>query len=398
MVINSLGLITDFALSSNPTPASALSIPVVKACIDRIGSALSTCPILLYRKEGKRNVQIKEDPILDMLNVETNREAVAPTFKETLNLHYSLNGSGLADIVLNEDKYPYLFNISSSNYDVYRDNTGRIYYDITLTSGSNIIRYEENILNLKWTSWDGITAINSVKQLQTTLKNALQMRLHSLHWFENYANPSLVLTAPPEMGEDAIRNLKAQLDELRTGVGNSGKTMLLETGMTVEKLTDSFVNSQFEQLVRFLNGEIARFFGMQPHKVAIMDQANFANVEVMNAEFLSDTIQPLANKWACELIRKLLWPNPHYGRKYFFKFDLDNVNRAELLSRYQAWSAAISAGILSPNECREMEGRDPYDGGDDFKIALNLGDPGGNPADSKTKEDLKNKNKNGAKK
>jgi hypothetical protein len=27
------------------------------------------------------------------------------------------------------------------------------------------------------------------------------------------------LTAPPEMGEDAIRNLKAQLDELRTGVG-----------------------------------------------------------------------------------------------------------------------------------------------------------------------------------
>ena len=48
------------------------------------------------------------------------------------------------------------------------------------------------------------------------------------------------------------------------------------------------------------------------------------------------------------------------------EFVVDDLVRADLSTRMNAYSVAIAARVLSPNEARRMENRPAYAGGDDF--------------------------------
>jgi phage portal protein BeeE len=51
-------------------------------------------------------------------------------------------------------------------------------------------------------------------------------------------------------------------------------------------------------------------------------------------------------------------------------FDTEALLRADTLTRFRAHQIAISTGIRTPNEAREMENLEPYEGGDEFVMAL----------------------------
>jgi phage portal protein BeeE len=64
------------------------------------------------------------------------------------------------------------------------------------------------------------------------------------------------------------------------------------------------------------------------------------------------------------------------------KFDTSAFLRANTTERIRAYQMAIMSGILTPNEAREREGQEPYEGGDDFVMALPgtpMAGPGDNP-------------------
>jgi phage portal protein BeeE len=48
------------------------------------------------------------------------------------------------------------------------------------------------------------------------------------------------------------------------------------------------------------------------------------------------------------------------------RFDADEFMRADLTTRVKASQVQIASGMLTPNEARFIEGREPYDGGDAF--------------------------------
>jgi phage portal protein BeeE len=48
------------------------------------------------------------------------------------------------------------------------------------------------------------------------------------------------------------------------------------------------------------------------------------------------------------------------------RFDATEFLRADLMTRVQAQTMQIANGSLTPNEAREIENREPYDGGDTF--------------------------------
>jgi hypothetical protein len=48
------------------------------------------------------------------------------------------------------------------------------------------------------------------------------------------------------------------------------------------------------------------------------------------------------------------------------RFNADEFMRADLTTRVRAQQVQILSGTLSPNEARQQENREPYDGGDKF--------------------------------
>jgi hypothetical protein len=48
------------------------------------------------------------------------------------------------------------------------------------------------------------------------------------------------------------------------------------------------------------------------------------------------------------------------------RFNADEFMRADVTTRVRAEQVQIMSGTLSPNEARQMENREPYEGGDFF--------------------------------
>jgi hypothetical protein len=51
-------------------------------------------------------------------------------------------------------------------------------------------------------------------------------------------------------------------------------------------------------------------------------------------------------------------------------FNADEYMRADLSTRVRASQMQIASGMLTPNEARHIEGREPYEGGDEFVLNL----------------------------
>jgi hypothetical protein len=52
------------------------------------------------------------------------------------------------------------------------------------------------------------------------------------------------------------------------------------------------------------------------------------------------------------------------------RFNADEFMRADLITRVRAQQVQIMSGTLSPNEARQQENREPYEGGDQFVIGI----------------------------
>jgi HK97 family phage portal protein len=52
------------------------------------------------------------------------------------------------------------------------------------------------------------------------------------------------------------------------------------------------------------------------------------------------------------------------------RFNSDEFTRADLMTRVRAQHAQIMSGTLTPNEAREIENREPYEGGDQFVMGV----------------------------
>jgi crotonobetainyl-CoA:carnitine CoA-transferase CaiB-like acyl-CoA transferase len=54
-----------------------------------------------------------------------------------------------------------------------------------------------------------------------------------------------------------------------------------------------------------------------------------------------------------------------FPKEYELRFDLSTLLRAEIDVRFAAYTQALAAGWMTPNEVRAGEGLDPVDGGDE---------------------------------
>ena len=114
-----------------------------------------------------------------------------------------------------------------------------------------------------------------------------------------------------------------------------------------------------EQLVH----DIARIYRVPAHLInAKGDGQTYQNQEAAGINFVRHTLLP----WIQKLEQGLSSILPG---KQTVRFNADAYLRSETLTRYQSYQLAIANGILSRNEVRSLENREPYEGGDEMLYA-----------------------------
>ena len=86
--------------------------------------------------------------------------------------------------------------------------------------------------------------------------------------------------------------------------------------------------------------------------------------------FVVYTGRPWLVRWEQALNRKLLLLDER--QRYYYEFLVDGLLRGDFESRMRGYWTAIQSGTLSPNEVRDLENRNPRDGGDVYLQPANM--------------------------
>jgi HK97 family phage portal protein len=179
-------------------------------------------------------------------------------------------------------------------------------------------------------------------------------------FFKNGTNIGGVAQHPKTLGEKAKEYLKKSLQE-KTGVGNANSLLILEEGMTYQKVGIPPEDAQFLETRKFQTTDIARFFNVPPHMVGDLERSTNNNIEEQAIEFVVYTLRPWLVRIEQEHIKSLMTEKDR--NKYFTEHLVDGLLRGNTVSRNTALQIQRQNGIINADEWREIENKNPIPDG-----------------------------------
>ena len=232
-------------------------------------------------------------------------------------------------------------------------------------------KYTNNeILHVFGLSFDGVKGVSPIRYTAESIGIGLAAQKMESSSFGKGLHAGGMIELPPEyagmmgstddeakeyMGEvrDSIRKL------YRSGPDSWHDILLLEPGWKFNQFKLSF---EIEKLVankKFTLADVARIFGVPLHKLMEMDKATFSNIEHQGIEYVQDGVMPLTMNFEAEYNDKLLKESEKF--EHFFRIDLKGLMRADIKSRFEAYSIMLgrnAPGWAESAEIRELEDMD----------------------------------------
>lgn len=305
-------------------------------------------------------------PVHYLLHSRPCKEMSAMCFKETMVRDALLWGNAYAEIEFSRNGMPRaLWRLLPSRMQIFRSEENLdIYYRYFAIDGRVFELPQSRIFHLKGLG-DGLIGDSIVGYAAKSIAAGLASEDTNNKLMENQLVPSGIITHPGKLSADAAERLKTQFAKKYSGRDNAGKPILMEEGMRFEPVTVKPEDAQFLESRRFGIEEIARWFGVPPHKLGDLERATFSNIEHQSLEFVTDALMPWVKKLEEEADYKLLRGSVD---GYYTKIDVRGLLRGDNKSRMEYYKGGVTNGIFSINDCRAWEDLPPVDGGDEHFV------------------------------
>jgi len=251
----------------------------------------------------------------------------------------------------------------------------RLRYTAWDDTGRAVVLAARDVLHLHGLGFDGVTGYSVAHLAREGIGAALAAERSGAALFGNGAVGLGVLETPGELGLDAAQRLRESWEEAYRGSSKHHKTAILEQGLTWKPTAIPNKDAQWIEAREFGVSELARWLRIPPHKIGMLKDATFSNIEEQSREYVTDSLQPWLVRWEQEIARKLL----PIKSDLFAEHLVDGLLRGDTEARFNAYRTAILAGWMSRNEARAIENLNPVEGLDTFLEPLNTGPVGPKP-------------------
>ena len=215
---------------------------------------------------------------------------------------------------------------------------------------------ENEILHIPGLSFDGLIGYSPLTIMREAVGLGMALEDFGATFFRNGTNIGGVAQHPRTLGEKAKEYLKKTL-ESKTGIGNANSLLILEEGMTYQKVGIPPEDAQFLETRKFQITDIARFFNVPPHMVGDLERSTNNNIEEQAIEFVVYTLRPWLVRIEQEIIKSLV--SPKEKSKIFAEHLVDRLLRGNAASRNAALQIQRQNGIINADEWREIENKNP---------------------------------------
>lgn len=213
--------------------------------------------------------------------------------------------------------------------------------------------------------------ISPLEAMRLSFGAAIATQDHAARFFGQGASLSFGVEVPGVLTPDQKDDFGKSLRKRYGGLNNSHAIGILTNGAKfVTGLAPTPEQAQFLGTREFEVEDLCRPYGVPPAMAGSTapGAASFASTDNYDKWFKERGVQPLAERIEEQYDRLVQVPDtiadPSADAE--FKFNLDNVYRVSLLSRYQAYGEGVRGGFLKPKEARSKEDLPPLaDGSDD---------------------------------
>ncbi len=341
---------------------SAENLAVCVSCVNVLSSNIAAMPVLLYRRgpRGTR-VEVLDHPFLTLVRYGPNEFQVFAALIESAIASVELQGNALIEIIRDGDGATIgLRFLPWSWITVQLLPSARLAFDVyepTLTGTAAIRRrlLAGDVIHLKDRSDDGILGRSRLSRARDVLLTATAQQTFARSFLDNGAAPSILVEFAGAMSPEQREQIRTGLQNRHGGTNNAGRALVLDGGLTAKPWQVSPEDAELLASRRFAVEEVARVYGVPPPMIGDLSHGTFTNSREAARWFGQFSLTPRVRRLEAEFNRALFGA----GSDLEVEFDMSSLLRSDPETRWASHKIAVEAGILLPNEVREIEGFNP---------------------------------------
>jgi HK97 family phage portal protein len=361
------------ASGATVTEKSSLGLTAIYSAVKLIAWTLASLPLPVYKRLTPRGKErAPNHPNYKLLHDTPNPEITSFKWRELMSAHQNLWGAGISEIEFDASGRPIaLWPLPPWRVEPKMTENKTILYKLHLDTGGFRILSSYQVLVFPALSCSNHAWMSPIATHRETIGAAMAVREFGARTFGQGTNPSGILKHPGRLKETSEEDIRKKFKESYEGLSKAHRLMLLEDGMTFEKVGLPAEDAQYLETRKFDVSEIARIFNVPLHLLQDHEKSTSwgSGIEEMNLGFVTFTLRPYLVQWEQEIQRRLF-----DGDEYFAEFLIEGLLRGKTTERYNAYQIGRQNGWLSANDIREFENMNPLEGdqGDIYLVPLNF--------------------------
>lgn len=346
----------------------ALQISTVWACIERRATTIASLPFFAYQQKGGQKELARTSRLYSLLHESPNARMTPFEFWRTMVMNHDLRGNAYARIERDaRGEAIALWPMPSDQVESYVLPDASMVYLYRM--GSDVAALaEENVLHLRGLG-NGTTGLAKLEFMNATVNESAAAQVSASKIFGSGGKPTGVLMTDSVLKQDQREALQARFAEMASGT--TSRLYVLEAAMKYQQLSISPEDQQLLETRKFSVEEICRWFDVPP---VLVHHANVttwgSGIEQIVDGFHKLTIRPMLVSIEQSVRKHVMTPAQRASMTAEISFDA--LLRGNAKDRAELYAKNVQNGIMTRNECRQLENLPPVVGANELTAQTNL--------------------------
>lgn len=355
------------------TVDNAMQLSAVWSCVRIISTSVAGLPMGVYQREADGGRKDARDTLLyDIVHTSPNEDMTAFQFWQAMVAAMLLRGNAFAEIMRIGGRIIALDFLLPSRVDMDLDDDGRITYWYRPRKGARRQIERQDMLHIPAFSLDGRVGLSAIRYGADVFGAAMSADDAANGTFKNGLLPTVAFKVDRVLNPDQRDEFRDYVKQV-SGALNSGRSPVLEKGITPESIGINPVDAQLLESRGYSVEEVCRWFGVPPWMVGKTDSGSNwgTGLEQQMIAFLTFSISSITNQIQQCVNKRLLTPVER--RLYYAEFSLEAFLKADSAGRSAWYSQMTQNGIMTRDECRVKENLPRHGGNADvLTVQTNL--------------------------
>ncbi|WP_294636618.1 phage portal protein [uncultured Aquabacterium sp.] len=352
------------------TEKTALEVSTVLACVKVIADGVATPELKVFREKAGGTRELATNiPEYRLLNRRPNEWQTSFEWRRQMTIHAALTGAGLSLKVRgSNNRVRELIPVQPGQWDVRKVSRYEVRYRCWDEFGLIGEFAPDDVFVINGVQWDWAKSLNAVALARSAIGLAMATERSQQSMHANGLRPSGTYSVEGNLTPEQHDRLTTWLKN-KGGPENAGTPLVLDRSAKWLNTGMSGVDAQHVETRRLQIEEICRGYGVFPIMVGHSDKSStFASSEAFFAAHLIHTLAPWHRAWTQRMDEMLL----DGAGPLWAEFDTRYMRMGSMADRAQYARTMVEMGLLSPNEWRDEEGRDPREGGNEYLRPMNM--------------------------